>query len=164
MGRVEWRRYPCRHGGAVTLSSIADNPRRDFTTAPESTVPPSASRGGRNARRYQDSVIVCSASAAGSAPSVEDPSCLGVAPMRPDTSAEMKGPLALLLRLLSIVAAGSAVAVPVFSDQYTTKGMLYIPSDTKVAEPFEAWIDRVNNRSRIDYHNGKISVLFLKAW
>ena len=38
---------------------------------------------------------------------------------------------------------------------YTAKGVLYIPY-AEIAEPFNAWYDKVSGRSRIDYYGGMV--------
>lgn len=44
---------------------------------------------------------------------------------------------------------------PKWDATYTVKGVLNIPY-AEIAEPFEAWFDRVSNRSRIDYYGGTV--------
>lgn len=57
---------------------------------------------------------------------------------------------------LCSVLAGKygSVKSPVFSDGYIAKGTLYIPY-AEIREPFFAWYDKSEGRSRIDYYGGE---------
>lgn len=44
---------------------------------------------------------------------------------------------------------------PKWDATYTVKGVLYIPY-AEIVEPFEAWYDKLTNRSRIDYYGGTV--------
>ncbi|XP_050293350.1 digestive cysteine proteinase 1 [Anthonomus grandis grandis] len=45
--------------------------------------------------------------------------------------------------------------LPVWSDVYSVKGVLFIPY-AEIAEPFSAWFDNGNNLSRIDYYGDMV--------
>jgi hypothetical protein len=45
-------------------------------------------------------------------------------------------------------------SAPVFSSNYTVKGVLYIPY-AEVKEPFLGWYDAGSGSSRIDYYGGR---------
>lgn len=62
--------------------------------------------------------------------------------------------------LVCFVASSFAVAKPTFSKDppvwpsaYTVTGVLYLPY-AEIKEPFQAWYDASNKRSRIDYYGG----------
>lgn len=45
-------------------------------------------------------------------------------------------------------------APPVFDKSYSVSGILSLPY-AEVNEPFDAWYDASNKKSRIDYYGGK---------
>ena len=44
---------------------------------------------------------------------------------------------------------------PTWSNAYTVSGVLTLPY-AEIVEPFQAWFDGQNGRSRIDYYAGKV--------
>ena len=44
---------------------------------------------------------------------------------------------------------------PTWSNVYTVSGVLSLPY-AEIVEPFQAWFDGQNGRSRIDYYAGKV--------
>ena len=44
---------------------------------------------------------------------------------------------------------------PTWPTTYTVIGVLYLPY-AEIKEPFQAWFDKPNKRSRIDYYGGKV--------
>ena len=44
---------------------------------------------------------------------------------------------------------------PTWSNVYTVSGVLMLPY-AEIVEPFQAWFDGQNGRSRIDYYAGKV--------
>ena len=52
-------------------------------------------------------------------------------------------------------------AVTSWSSQYHVQGVLSIPY-AEIREPFQAWYDADNMKSRIDYYDGKRNCNFLK--
>ena len=45
---------------------------------------------------------------------------------------------------------------------YTAKGHIILPYGN-IIEPFEAWVDPITKRSRIDYYNGMDSLFYLNG-
>lgn len=45
--------------------------------------------------------------------------------------------------------------LPLISPAYITQGTLYIPY-AEIEEPFSAWVDTKNGRSRIDFYGGNL--------
>lgn len=54
-----------------------------------------------------------------------------------------------------ISSVALATKPPRWDPVHTVKGILYIPY-AEIEEPFEAWFDRLTNRSRIDYYGGTV--------
>lgn len=52
---------------------------------------------------------------------------------------------------------------PTWSNVYTVSGVLSLPY-AEIVEPFQAWFDGQNGRSRIDYYAGKVISLTLSLW
>ena len=52
---------------------------------------------------------------------------------------------------------------PTWSNVYTVSGVLMLPY-AEIVEPFQAWFDGQNGRSRIDYYAGKVILLTLSMW
>ena len=47
---------------------------------------------------------------------------------------------------------------PEWPGTYSVSGVLRLPY-AEIVEPFQAWFDSVNGRSRIDYYGGKVQTL-----
>lgn len=67
----------------------------------------------------------------------------------------MKFLLVLTFLALCSKSLQSPASPPKFSDGYTVKGVLFIPF-AEIREPFQAWFDKVNGKSRIDYYEGMV--------
>ena len=69
--------------------------------------------------------------------------------------------MALLYYMISLCLSSAAIGKPVldapptWSNVYTVSGVLRLPY-AEIVEPFQAWFDGENGRSRIDYYGGKI--------
>ena len=64
---------------------------------------------------------------------------------------------ALIFSCLISFAFGKSVSLkspPKWPDAYSVEGILRMPY-AEIVEPFEAWFDGKNSRSRIDYYAGK---------
>lgn len=62
----------------------------------------------------------------------------------------------LTFAALKCVLAKPHVDPPKWPVAYTVTGVLYLPY-AEIEEPFQAWFDSPNKRSRIDYYGGKIN-------
>ncbi|XP_014215878.1 digestive cysteine proteinase 1 [Copidosoma floridanum] len=67
-----------------------------------------------------------------------------------------------VILLLCGLCWGRTVKTPVFSNTYTTRGTLYIPY-AEIEEPFYAWFDGSNGRSRIDYYGDMVKTYQLST-
>ena len=70
--------------------------------------------------------------------------------------------LAISLFLISITCGKSvpvADSPPKWPDTYSVSGVLRLPY-AEIVEPFQAWFDGQNGRSRIDYYGGMLSSWF----
>ncbi|OQV18628.1 Counting factor associated protein D [Hypsibius exemplaris] len=63
--------------------------------------------------------------------------------------------VSLVLALLLGVAVVNGVKVPDFGSHYTASGVILLPY-AEIKEPFNAYFDLDNNRSRIDYYGGMV--------
>ena len=67
--------------------------------------------------------------------------------------------LLMAVETLPITATPTSLTFPT---SYIAQGIINTPhpddEDDKVREPFQAWYDGKNQRSRIDYHNGKFTI------
>lgn len=53
--------------------------------------------------------------------------------------------------------AGDSPSPPVWADSYISEGVLHLPY-AEIDEPFYAWVDGKNGRSRIDYYGGDLQL------
>lgn len=53
-----------------------------------------------------------------------------------------------------------AIDPPVYKDTYRAEGFIRLPY-AEIVEPFKAYLDTPNFRSRVDYYGGKGNNLFL---
>lgn len=56
--------------------------------------------------------------------------------------------------LLCVLLLGSSCAINPWPEQYTATGNIIL-SYANVVEPFRAYVDMTNGKSRIDYYGGK---------
>ena len=52
---------------------------------------------------------------------------------------------------------------PIWPASYMAKGIINLPY-AEIGEPFDAWYDASNKRSRIDYYSGKLALNILCHW
>jgi len=61
----------------------------------------------------------------------------------------------LCIALKCVFGRPANVEPPKWSDTYSLTGVLYLPY-AEIEEPFQAWYDGPNKRSRIDYYGGNV--------
>ena len=61
----------------------------------------------------------------------------------------------IILSLCCLVTATLSATAPEWSRSYSVRGRLYIPF-AEIEEPFSAWVDLDQDKSRIDYYQGMV--------
>lgn len=68
--------------------------------------------------------------------------------------------LSIIALLAAVAGSAHSVPTPVFPTPYRVEGTIELPY-AEIVEPYTAWIDPANSRSRIDSYEGLATVLYL---